>query len=469
MRYSIRPLLLIFMLLNTAVSKDITAGIRDTLSSHILQEERSVSVYLPPSYHQNNNYTFPVLYLMDGDYNFRYVAGLIEHQSAISAFIPEMIVVAISGKGTEQYRHNCKPNIAGLKDAGSADKMARFIAEELRPFIKNKYKAADYDLLAGHSIGGLFVVNTALNNPQLFNHFIAISPSLWWENNAINGVAEKIISQNAEFKTDVYLSLANEKGMGVRSYLVLATDLFWTQKSSAYGVLIVAIFIALMLFLRLKDGRRIFYPFVVILLGMVMSGYLLYLHFPTNQNFKFKQMAGQNHNSVGLPTLEWALQDVFKEWYVEKQYFESVKEFKTFREKIENAFGRQFSLSYGSVYNTVKYILNEDEHALLQIKEEVKTHFPEFLERYNTLLAMHYINKQDYIAAEDVLNMTLAQFPKSWAAFEKMAELKTEQKQWVKADSLFGISMELAKKQHIRQWQINEIEEKRKKVIEAVK
>lgn len=169
-------------------SQEISIGNRDMVYSEILKEDRELSVYLPPSYNTEISQKYPVLYILDGDYNFQYVAGFLELQGAISEIIPEMILIAISGKGTNQYRKNCKPHIEGVADSGNAEEVANFIKKELIPYVDKKYKTADYKILGDHSLGGLFVVNTALNHPNLFNNYIAISPALQWGNNAMEDI-----------------------------------------------------------------------------------------------------------------------------------------------------------------------------------------------------------------------------------------------------------------------------------------
>lgn len=220
-----KPLLTLFTILITATigfGQDITIGFRDTVFSKILNQDRELSIYLPPSYHSSPNQKYPVLYILDGDYNFQYVAGLLELEGGISERIPEMILVAISGKGGETYKRNCKPNIEGSEDKGNADEVADFIEKELIPYVNSKYNTNDFKILSGHSLGGLFVINTALNHPQLFGQYIAISPALWWEGNAIDQIADQKVNTKG-FKTNVYVSLADERGMGVGSFLSVAT------------------------------------------------------------------------------------------------------------------------------------------------------------------------------------------------------------------------------------------------------
>ena len=82
----------------------IEIGQKFTLKSTILKTERAYNVYLPPSYFSaNDKATYPVIYVIDGDYNFHYLTGLIEQLSNIGSKIPEMIVVGVSDIGQEDY------------------------------------------------------------------------------------------------------------------------------------------------------------------------------------------------------------------------------------------------------------------------------------------------------------------------------------------------------------------------------
>jgi len=260
-----------FFLLSISITgQDISIGKRNSLQSVILNESRPFSVYLPPSYFKNDIQKFPVLYILDGDYNFRYVTGLIELQSSIAQNIPEMIVIGISGKGSKEYRKNCKPNIK-VKDKGNADKLLLFMEKELIPYINNNYKTTDYKILSGHSVGGLFVVNAALTKPNLFNNYIAISPALWWENNAINSIANTF-TKNSQAKPQLYLSLANEKGMGVSSFLKTVTQSIFSYNWSLYFLALLFLLLAIYLFLKIKQkAKKLFLSISVLLIGLWFS------------------------------------------------------------------------------------------------------------------------------------------------------------------------------------------------------
>jgi predicted alpha/beta superfamily hydrolase len=375
-------------------SQNITIGERHSIFSKVLDEDRPISVYLPPSYNYDTAQKFPVLYILDGDYNFRYVTGLIELQSNISEQIPEMIVVGISGKGTTTYRKNCKPYIKGVDDSGNAEDVVTFIETELMPYVNSHYKTDAYNILGGHSVGGLFVVNTALHHPKLFNQYIAISPAVWWSENAMNDVAKKIFKDTPDFSSDVYVSLADEKGMGVKEFLKF-----------------------------------------------------------TNSSFKFKQFENENHNSVGEPTYKWALGSIFKNWRVEKLYFDSADELQTAYDKAKNTYGTTFNMPNGILYNTVMYILNKKEAELLKLKALVEKLYPQSSAYYNMLLGSNYIKNDDYVKAEAVL----MEAPNSFEVCQKLAELKLAQKNSETANKWIEKAITIGKQQNARQWQLNEL------------
>ncbi|HNP19282.1 MAG TPA: alpha/beta hydrolase-fold protein [Fulvivirga sp.] len=414
MKY-LSTVLLMSCLLTIGFAQDIKIGKRDSLYSKVLGENRPFSVYLPPSYNTSVNQKYPVLYILDGDYNFQYVAGLLELQGGISEFIPETILIAISGKGSTEYRKNCKPNIEGIVDKGNADEVADFIENELIPYVNSHYKAANFKILAGHSVGGLFVINTALNHPSLFNHYIAISPALWWADNAINKVAKEIISENKEFQASVYISLANEKGMGVDKFLTVV------EKAT---------------------GNK------------------------SSKLFPFKKFENENHNSVGEPTYKWALKDIFKEWRVEKEFFSSAAELKSHYDKVSSAYGSTFNIPTTYIGYT-HYTLKDKEKELQLVQEDLKSINPNAYVNFNTYRAGKLI-EEDTKQAEILVNEAIELNPNSFDSYNILAKIKLFQGELELADSLSVKSIEMAKKYEARQWQMNELEETHKQIKERL-
>lgn len=190
---------------------------RVQLKSQVLGEERTVLVRLPPGYAARAGERFPVLYMTDGDAHIQHTSGTVSFL-ARNARMPEMIVVGITNTDrtrdltptrVEQMPGN--PNVR-FPTSGGADKFLKFIETELIPLVESKYRTQPYRALAGHSLGGLFAVHTMLTKPELFNSYIAVSPSLQWDNFVMIDRVKEFIKSRKEYNRTLFASLGNEPG-----------------------------------------------------------------------------------------------------------------------------------------------------------------------------------------------------------------------------------------------------------------
>ncbi len=193
----------------------VTIGQSDTIYSKILKEDRAIWVQVPESAKAKTNHPnkYPVVYVLDGGVHFLSVCSVINQLSPGS--VPEMIVVGISTSEnrtrdlTPTKVKEARGSSEWVKDSGGGERFTDFIAQELIPYIDNKYPTASNKTFVGHSFGGLLVVNTIINRPELFNNYIAIDPSLWWDNEVLTReVADKLSSEKHKNKT-LFLSIAN--------------------------------------------------------------------------------------------------------------------------------------------------------------------------------------------------------------------------------------------------------------------
>ncbi|WP_310991050.1 alpha/beta hydrolase-fold protein [Aequorivita marina] len=410
MKNSISLLLFVLLFAFTGVSQEISIGKRDKLHSKILQEDREFSVYLPPSYYTAVNQKYPVLYILDGDYNFQYVAGFLELQGAISEIIPEMILVAISGKGTNQYRKNCKPNIKGVTDSGNAEEVANFIEKELIPYVDKNYKTADYKILSGHSVGGIFIVNTAITRPDLFDDYIAISPALWWGDNAMENRMKATWGRAEKTTASLYISLADEKGMEVDRFIK-------------------------------KVPKSI-----------------------KKKNVHYREFPDEIHNSVGLPTYKWALGEIFSSWYVERKYFDTAEALKKHYAEVQKQYGSVFNIPLTAIGNT-HYINQKNEDELKKVQVALKEINPNALVIFNTYRAGKLLGDKKYAEAEQLLEAALAINPNNFDSYNVRAKINTEQGNTSKATLNINKALNLANDQHARQWQVNELLETKSRIL----
>jgi predicted alpha/beta superfamily hydrolase len=163
-----------------------------SLQSEVLDEPRTVYISLPASYSQSER-SYPVLYLLDGEWHFPVVASQVRYLSECSAsdiIAPELIVVGVQNVDRDRdYTPTHVPEYEGMEfpTSGSADKFLEFLRRELIPFIDGTYRTVDHRVLGGWSFGGLFTVYSLLESPALFNAYLGISPSVWWEHERLLG------------------------------------------------------------------------------------------------------------------------------------------------------------------------------------------------------------------------------------------------------------------------------------------
>ena len=195
-------------------SKSTTQTTIDTLFSKTLDEYREFWVKLPENYDFNNDQEYPVVYLLDG----------ISLQNSLETvydnywghYLPYMILVGISNR-TNRTRDlttskvNMRRGSSFKKESGGAENFTEFIENELIPYIDNKYRSLGHRTLIGHSYAGLFTINMLINHKHLFQNYIAIDPSLDWDNQKLLKEAkEKLTSESYKGKS-LFVSLAAEQ------------------------------------------------------------------------------------------------------------------------------------------------------------------------------------------------------------------------------------------------------------------
>lgn len=193
-------------------------GEKATLSSTILGEKREVWVHVPRNLEKaKTTERFPVVYVLDGDQHFHSLSGLVHQLSATNGntLCPEMIVVAILHPDRTRDLTVTHDTVGFAVDpgfarhSGGAEKFTAFLGQELFPFIEAQYPTAPYRTLVGHSLGGMLVVNTLLNHPHLFDAYVALDPSLWWDEQLLVKQARTRLQEKRFDGKTFYLAVAN--------------------------------------------------------------------------------------------------------------------------------------------------------------------------------------------------------------------------------------------------------------------
>lgn len=192
---------------------------RLVLRSDVLGEDRTVLIRTPIGY-ETNKVSYPVLYMTDGDGHMGHTAGTIDFLSR-NGRISELIVVGVTN--TDRTR-DLTPVKSGDKNAtgevlfptsGGADNFLKFFETELIPEIERNYRVQPYRILTGHSLGGLFAIHAMITKHGLFNSYVAVSPSLQWENGEALKRATDFLKKQKEMKATLFVSLGDEQG-GIR-------------------------------------------------------------------------------------------------------------------------------------------------------------------------------------------------------------------------------------------------------------
>ena len=210
--------LAVLLLISAAAIAQPATGTVKTLKlkSAVLGEERTVLVRTPAGY-ETNKVSYPVLYMTDGDAHMGHTASTIEFLTR-NGRISDLIVVGVTN--TDRTRDltpvkSTNKNPAGelqFPTSGGADNFLKFFETELIPEIEKQYRVQPYRILAGHSLGGLFAIHSMISKPGLFNSYVAVSPSLQWENGEALKRAEDFLSKQKEMKVTLFVSLGNEPG-----------------------------------------------------------------------------------------------------------------------------------------------------------------------------------------------------------------------------------------------------------------
>lgn len=196
-------------------SEDIVIGKRVSIHSKILDEDRTIYIHTPDGY-EDGDEEYPVLYVLDGMPYFQQAIGILKYH-AMFYVLPKMIIVGIPNTDRNRDLTPTRSKIYKgkevdwLDNTGGADNMLQFMEEELFRYIETHYRTQPFRIIAGHSFGGLFAVHALLSQPELFNAYLCISTSFWFDNNVLTRRSESIMPSIVFPNRFLYLSVGGEE------------------------------------------------------------------------------------------------------------------------------------------------------------------------------------------------------------------------------------------------------------------
>lgn len=185
-------------------------GIVRQMHSTVLNEYRTLNIYLPEGYHKDSTYS--AIYLLDGsaDEDFIHVAGLIQfYNFPWVNVLPKSIVVGIANIDRRRdftFPTTIEKDKKDFPTTGGSETFIRFLETELQPYINGSFKTNGSNMIVGQSLGGLLATEVLLKKPHLFSQYVIVSPSLWWD-------AESLLkTKMAAFQNNlaVYLAVGKE-------------------------------------------------------------------------------------------------------------------------------------------------------------------------------------------------------------------------------------------------------------------
>ncbi|MFT3736640.1 MAG: alpha/beta hydrolase-fold protein [Rhodocyclaceae bacterium] len=155
---------------------------------------------------------YPVVYVLDADLVFHSVVETLRLQSRrplATGVLPALIVGitypedddvilrrAIDYTATPMAVPAPEMSATMRNAGGGADRFLDFIDKSVRPAIAQRYATnPNRQVLFGHSLGGLFALHALFTRPAMFTHYIAASPSWWWNDAAMSAAEARFRQQ----------------------------------------------------------------------------------------------------------------------------------------------------------------------------------------------------------------------------------------------------------------------------------
>jgi len=193
-----------------AMAQDGYTEKRDSINSEILKQNRKISIFLPEGY-EKGDAKYPVIYVLDA-------TDRDQHTVPTARFLflnnkmPKAIIVGVLNI---DRNHDFLPDSSknNAPTGGGADNFVKFFKDELIPQIDRKYRTEHFNVLVGHSYGGVFAMHALLSDPDLFDAYIAIDPSFWYKNQMQVKSAQTEFLKTKNWKKSIYITGREGDGM----------------------------------------------------------------------------------------------------------------------------------------------------------------------------------------------------------------------------------------------------------------
>jgi len=376
----------------------IATGESFSLQSTVLKQQRRYSVSLPSRYQAEPQRSYPVLYVIDADFQFFHVAATVKNLTQMGK-IPPLIVVGVATEGPDDYVKATTWPVQGegSEAYGGIEPMRLFVNTELIPQIEKNYRTSSERILAGYSLGGLYSLYELIQKDSPFQAYLAMSASLWFDDYSFQKKFEGFLTEKNSSQR-LFLSLANEQGMGV------------AELAAA---------------LKKADNRQL--------------------------RWNYRQFPDETHYSTALPALYAGLSYLYADYFTDAAQMRKLKGadavFKLFKHKQQQQFG-SYQIDWLQAYTLGKFFVGTEQvdempKFLALLKQQQPTSLNEvsiqFAKMYNKLKqpqqALDLLAQADITHSADGLKQK-SDALKALGQEELAAELLTQAQQLAKHQQL---------------------------------
>ncbi|ABL98945.1 alpha/beta hydrolase-fold protein [Shewanella amazonensis] len=371
-------------------------------------EDRRFMVALPERYHAGER-RYPVLYVIDGDFQFRHVSAAVNNLSRMGK-IPPMIVVGVATQGQADYiKSTTWASEREGDEFGGADTLMAYLKDELLPLIDGKFRTSGKNAIAGYSLGGLFTLEAMMADDTPFSAFLAMSPSAWYDDYGINDRMAAYIKKHRTMPP-LFLSVANEEGMGVQPL------------------------------------------FKLIETSMPNSG-VVFKHYPD-----------ETHYTTAMPALLDALAYLAPAYYTDLDVLLPMANYQDVLNHFE-AKGSQwagFRFEWLQSYYLAKYFfITKQQDKIESFLDDAQKRFPESNTELCVAMAKAYLKNQQPKNAVNVLMRAEKEGQQSADWLAQMSEAQKAMGAIKEAEALHSRAMALAKAQGLESWEYWELNPRR--------
>lgn len=184
------------------------------IESAVLGEKRILNVYIPEGYDKDSAASMPVIYLLDGSASedFIHISGLVQF-FRLRGVMPPALVVGIANTDRKRdftFPTSVAEDKARFPATGGSAAFIHFLEKEVTPFVEEKYGKSKKRILIGQSLGGLLATEILLKKRSLFDTYLIVSPSLWWDRQSLLKQAGSFVRSLPPVPAEVFVSAGNE-------------------------------------------------------------------------------------------------------------------------------------------------------------------------------------------------------------------------------------------------------------------